>query len=116
LAIDVAVTHPLINKYVNSANPADEYAVNVKMRKYGDSFIGSRKTFLPMVFETFGGISTRGMAVLKDIFRMSADRSMDARSVVVAMCWRRVSMILQLGNAEIIWSRCMACGEEEAGD
>jgi hypothetical protein len=52
LAIDVAVTSPLIKSSVRLVNPCEEYGASKKHRKYDVSFEGTDYSFCAMVFET----------------------------------------------------------------
>ena len=51
LAIDVAVTSPLINSSVRLEEPCEEYARTQKHAKYDSSFVGTNYAFCAMVFD-----------------------------------------------------------------
>ena len=72
LAIDVAVTSPLIVTSVRLNSPCEAYAANQKHRKYDASFAGSDYSFCAMVFETLGAVNQEGEEVLRQLFRYAA--------------------------------------------
>ena len=99
LAIDVAVTSPLIASSVRLENPAYEYARVQKHGKYDRQFEGTDYFFCAMVFETLGAINDEGDQVLRDLFRFAAKKLGHGRA------WARVSCCLQRSVAQEILKR-----------
>jgi len=53
VAIDIAITEPSQPKYTKCDNPANDYAIKIKHKKYDKGFEGSDIQFVPMVFVFF---------------------------------------------------------------
>jgi len=66
LAIDLAVTSPLLKSSVRLEEPAQEYARSRKHGKYDKQFEGTPYDFCAMVWETLGAINEEGEEVLRD--------------------------------------------------
>jgi hypothetical protein len=105
LAIDVAVTSPIIKASVRVNSPCEEYAANQKHRKYDASFEGSNYSFCAMVFETFGAVNQEGEEVLRQIFRYAAKHLGREFSSYCVRAWARVSCTLQRSVAQAILNR-----------
>jgi hypothetical protein len=105
VAIDVAITDPSQPKYSKCKNPANDYADKVKHKKYDKGFEGSDIEFIPMVFETTGGINDEGLKILEEIVHRAAVRSGDNVGVFKALAWQRLSITLQRSNARMIRAR-----------
>jgi hypothetical protein len=105
LAIDVAVTSPLINSSVRVDEPCEEYARTQKHAKYDSSFVGTNYAFCAMVFETLGAISKEGEEVLRQIFRFAARRLGREFSSYCGRTWARLSCSLQRCVAQAILNR-----------
>jgi hypothetical protein len=119
VAADVAVTDPLRDVYAHLAaedSPADAYATDQKHAKYDAGFMGSDDIFCPVVFETFGGLSSEGAALLKTVIARAASRvAPHCVGLFKALCWQRVSCCLQRAVAKAILSRLPKCYEEMTG-
>jgi hypothetical protein len=105
LAIDVAVTSPLISSSVRLVNPCEEFGASKKHRKYDVSFEGTDYSFCAMVFETLGAINFEGEAVLKQLFRFAAKQLGREFSSFCGRAWARVSCALQRSVAQAILNR-----------
>jgi len=105
LAIDVAVTSPLINSSVRLEEPCEEYARTQKHAKYDSSFVGTNYAFCAMVFETLGAISKEGEEVLRQIFRFAARQLGREFSSYCGRTWARLSCSLQRSVAQSILNR-----------
>ena len=119
VAADVAVTDPLRDVYAHLSaedSPADAYATDQKHAKYDAGFMGSDDIFCPVVFETFGGLSSEGAALLKTVIARAASRvAPHCVGLFKALCWQRVSCCLQRAVAKAILSRLPKCYEEMTG-
>jgi len=105
LAIDVAVTDPLLPEYKNVDCPADDYALKRKHEKYDSGFIGSGVDFCAAVVDAFGWWCPEGVEVIGDLARRGADRALSDRSSYISLCWQRLSVALQISNARMVGSR-----------
>ena len=105
LAIDVAVTSPIIKASVRVNSPCEEYAANQKHRKYDASFEGSNYSFCAMVFETFGAVNQEGEEVLRQLFRYAAKHLGREFSSYCVRAWARLSCTLQRSVAQAILNR-----------
>jgi hypothetical protein len=113
LCCDLAVTDPLQDKYVHRAATsqcfsANDYAVNVKMKKYSDMINRHKDTlvFFPMVVETFGAWSQKAVDFFKLLVNWLSHRdSNTARSIIHLNLMQRLSCILQRGTARMLLNR-----------
>jgi hypothetical protein len=105
LAIDLAVTCPLIASSVRLENPANEYARAQKHGKYDKQFEGTNYFFCAMVFETLGAINDEGEEVLRELFRFAAKQLGHEFSSYCGRAWARVSCCLQRSVAQVILNR-----------
>jgi len=105
LAIDVAVTDPLLPQYLEVLSPAESYAENIKHKKYDSGFFGTGIDFCAAVVDSFGWWCSEGLEVLGEIARRGADRSLVERSCYISLCWQRLSVALQICNARMVGSR-----------
>ena len=105
LAIDVAVTCPLIESNVRLDDPGEEYGEKKKHRKYDASFAGTDYTLCAMVFETFGAVNEEGEVVLKQLFSFAAKELGREFTSFCSRAWARMSCCLQRSVAQSILSR-----------
>jgi hypothetical protein len=105
LAIDVAITSPLIKSNVRLTNPCEEYALSKKHGKYDASFEGSNYSFCAMVFETFGALNSEGEEVLRQMFRFAAKHLGKEFTSYCSRAWARVSCTLQKSVGQAILNR-----------
>ena len=73
----------------------------MKHKKYDKGFEDSDIQFVPVVFETAGGINDEGLKVLKEIIHRAATRSGDNIAQFKASAWQRLSITLQRANTQI---------------
>ena len=66
VAIDVAVTSPF--GYHNVSLSAE----TKKHKKYDEGFKGTCFEFVPMIFETTGGVNNEGLEMLRQLFRFAS--------------------------------------------
>jgi hypothetical protein len=105
-ALDIAVTCPLQDKYLNSElDPADHYSNSVKHAKYDEGFIGLDIDFIPVVLDTFGGFGSEALRALKEIIRRGSARLNLPMSTYKSQCWQRLSLSLQRSNIRMILTR-----------
>ena len=69
------------------------------------SFIDSDYDFVPLVFETSGGVNSEGLEVLRQIFRCASKRSFQGHSSFCARAWARLSCCIQTSVAQMILNR-----------
>ena len=105
LAIDLAVTSPLIKSSLRLISPCEEYAANQKHRKYDASFHDSNYSFCAMVFETLGAVNAEGEEVLRQLFRFAAKHLGREFSSYCGRAWARLSCSLQRSVAQAILNR-----------
>jgi len=102
LAIDVAVTDPLREEYIEVDCPSEAYAIKVKHAKYDNGFIGTGMDFGAAVVDVFGWWCPEGLEIIREIARRGADRIGWGRSNYISLCWQRLSVALQLSNARMV--------------
>ena len=102
-------------RLADGMSPADHYATAEKHSKYDEGFVGSGVTFYAVVLETFGGLSTEGMALFKTVIAASRVAPHCA-GPFKALCWQRLNSSLQRSVAKSILARMPKCDEELTGD
>ena len=105
LAIDVAVTSPLLKGSVRLFKPCEEYAATQKHGKYDKDFEGVHYSFAAMVWETLGAINVEGEEVLRQIFSFAAKRLHREFSSFCARSWAQFSCCLQRSVSQAILLR-----------
>ena len=105
LAIDVAVTSPLITSQVHFVSPCEEYAATRKHAKYDPSFEGQDYFFSAMVWETLGAINVEGEGLLRQLFRFAARSLGREYSSFCGRSWARFSCNLQTSVSQMILTR-----------
>jgi len=113
LAIDLAVTSPLIKSSMRIKAPCEDYATNQKHRKYDVSFEGTDYSFCAMVFETLGAINEEGALVLRQLFRFAAKQLGREFSSFCGRTWARLSCSLQRSVAQAILNRIDGATSEQ---
>jgi hypothetical protein len=107
LAIDVAVTCPLQEKFKNCPNPSEEYARTVKHADYDPGFANTNIIFCAAVVDTFGCWSEEGLEVISEIIRRGAKRLTTDPSRYIATAWQQLACTLQRHNSGMILSRTL---------
>ena len=98
IAVDLTLVHPLNASSLWSAdNDAVSRAEQVKVLKYSDLCDRAHLLFSPAGLDTFGGPGPMALDFLKTLFNtyaqhQSTDESQQARSVLIAGCWERLTM------------------------
>jgi hypothetical protein len=105
LAIDVAVICPLAASHLHKPEPCESYAKSQKIDRYAPAFENSEYDFVPVVFETSGGLNREGETVLKQIIRFASKRECTSHSVFAARAWARLSCCVQFASAQQILNR-----------
>ena len=105
LAIDVAVTSPLLKGSVRLFNPCEEYAATQKHGKYDKGFEGVHYSFAAMVWETLGAINVEGEEVLRQIFSFAAKKLHREFSSFCGRAWAQFSCCLQRSVSQAILLR-----------
>jgi len=68
VCIDIAVTCPIKGTYKLDPEACDRYAEEVKKKRYEELFKGVNMTYIPVVFDTYGGVNTEGKNILNSLF------------------------------------------------
>ena len=107
---DVAVTCPLQIKYINHAAKtqlyaAEDYAENVKIPKYSEACRAQNLLCIPLVFESFGGMTKNTEETLLRTARFYCHRLSIENSIGIPQLFQRVSIVLHRHNARMILSR-----------
>jgi len=108
-ALDVTVRSPLQKTLIKQA--AEEGLVaarqgeNVKNKKYNEAIERAGLKFLPLAFETFGGMSPATERFLVDVGTLRASRLCQELSVSINQVFQQVSITLQRGIALNILKR-----------
>jgi hypothetical protein len=105
VAIDVAVICPLAASHLHKPEPCESYAKSQKIDRYAPAFENSEYDFVPVVFETSGGLNREGETVLKQIIRFASKRECTSHSVFAARAWARLSCCVQFASAQQILNR-----------
>ena len=109
-AIEFAVTSPLQPLFIDGAAlgtgyAAQQYAVDVKEKKYAAEFGKQGIDFKPMVFETFGAICIKGKELIQFVSRSVASCRNLSVSVVTQRINAQLSCCLMRYNAHAILER-----------
>ena len=107
---DVAVTCPLQIKYINHAAKtqlyaAEDYAENVKIPKYSEACAAQNLLCIPLVFESFGGMTKNTEETLLRTARFYCHRLSIENSIGITQLFQRISIVLHRHNARMILSR-----------
>ena len=105
LAIDVAVICPVAPSHLDEKVPCESYGLFNKHDYYDESFMKSQCDFLPMIFESSGGVNAEGEEVLKQLVRFASKRSHVCHSVYAGRAWARLQCVLQTAVAQMILNR-----------
>jgi len=102
VALDIAVTCPIRGTFKQNLQAAEKYAQEVKVKKYFAGFEGTNKKYVPVVFDTFGGVSSEGGAIVREIFSLHYERK---REFSVNKLWSKMLHILFSYNIRMILKR-----------
>jgi len=105
-SIDVAVTYPFYGTFKMDLQAVERYASDVKEKKYGFMFKGTRNKYLPVVFDTFGGLNDDGERFMKDIIKRNEESKGRFSS---ATLWRKLLHILYTNNTRMVLRRMEGC-------
>ena len=105
LAIDVAVTSPLVASSLNVSEPCEAYATWKKHAYSDDDFKGTAFEFAAMVFETTGGINKEGIEVLRQLFRFAAKHQAIQLCVCAGRAWARLACNIQSSVSQCFLNR-----------
>jgi len=102
LCLDVAVTCPLRGTFKYDINACNRYAEDVKRKRYEEFFKGVNMSYIPLVFDIYGGVSDGGRKILSDIIEeyVSREGVLSAESV-----WRKIMHTLFQANVCMIIRR-----------
>ena len=96
---DVTVTDTLVESYLltisSSAGGTAEGAANRKELKY--QALSKTHTFIPLAFETFGPINSKGVVFLNQLGHRLAASTGDTRET--SFLFQRLSLTIQRSNA-----------------
>ena len=84
---------------------AEDYAATVKVPKYKKAIEEQGLKFIPLIFESFGGINEEGEQAIQIVARRVVQRSVDPASTVIPDVYRRISMVLQRHNSRMVLTR-----------
>ena len=105
MAVDFAVTCPLQQRYKNTTEPAEYYAITQKHKKYDSGFEKTNIYFVAAVADSFGGWTKEGEETIKEVARRGAKRNMECPSTYSQNCWAFLSVSLQTDVARMMISR-----------
>jgi hypothetical protein len=107
--LDVAITSPLQAKYVEKASDIEGYAAcsyySKKMSLYAEAVEAEDMTFQPIVIESYGRIAPESLPTLLKIAAIRADRSSCTRSQASRQLFQKISVALQIRNANMVHKR-----------
>ena len=105
VAIDVAVSSPFGSHNVSLSEPCESYAETKKHKKYDEGFKGTCFEFVPMIFETTGGVNNEGLEMLRQLFRFAAKHQNLQLSVYCGRAWARLACSLQFSVSQCLLNR-----------
>ena len=105
VAIDVAVTSPFGSHNLSLNEPCESYAWSKKHIKYDEGFKGTCFDFVPMIFETTGGVNDEGLEMLRQLFRFAAKHQNLQLSVYCGRAWARLACSLQFSVSQCLLNR-----------
>lgn len=111
--LDVAITHPVQDKYVSKAAQtqsfsANDYARNVKTPKYSKVVASDSLLFIPLIFETFGAVNVGAADFLEEVTRRNLFRLGNHNiqcSFFPNHLYQSLGLCLQRHNARMVLSR-----------
>ena len=114
LVLDVAVTCPLQHKYYHSAAQSAGFACNtyadeVKIKNYQERVENEGCTYLPAVFESFGGFSQDHPDFLFKLSKGMSLRLNESKSTITKYMYENLSCALMKSIARCISSRFPDC-------
>ena len=108
-ALDVTVINPfrndLLEKEADCPGYALKHAHDRKVRQVGEACEREGIAFIPLVFETFGGMSEPAIKVTRRLGSSLAARSGKEEGEVIGHLFQRLSVLLQKGNAALLCNR-----------
>jgi hypothetical protein len=108
-AFDVTVTSPLqqncIERTVTESKFALEQAANNKFRKCRAACEAKQLAFVPLPVTTLGAWHPMAAEHLRDFARLQASRSGRDKGLTIKHFFERLSILLQRGNANMLFSR-----------
>jgi len=102
VCLDVAVTCPFKGTYKREIEACNKYAEEIKLRRYEHSFKGGNLIYVPVVFDTFGGLNDMGKNILDSIMDECVGRQ---EGVSKNSLWRKVMHCLFYSNVCMILRR-----------
>jgi hypothetical protein len=107
--LDVAVTSPTQDKYLDKSSEVDGYAASdyhsFKFRKYSEQVEAEGHVYLPIVVETYGRWSASALDFFQTLARKYSDKQGVPRSYATSLIFRKLSFALQSRNAKMILKR-----------
>jgi len=100
--LDVAVTCPIRGTFKQDRRAADRYGAEIKEKKYVEGFRGRNLIYIPVVFDTYGGINDKGRIALEFVLDEYVNRK---AGVSKGTLWRRIMHTLNHHNASMIIRR-----------
>ena len=108
-ALDVTVINPmrldLIEREAEFPGFALGHAHDRKVSQVGEACEREGIVFIPVVFETFGGMSQAAVKVVRRLGAALAGRSGRDEGEVIGHLFQRLSVLLQKGNAALLSNR-----------
>jgi len=75
-----------------------------KIKSCAEGFVGSNTKFVPVVFDSYGGISTKGGELINDIVKECAGRKPELTKSIL---WRKILHSLHHHNSRMFLRRCL---------
>ena len=89
----------------STSAPAEQYAINQKLKKYDAGFEKTNILFVAAVADTFGGWTKEGEELISEVARRGAKRLLEPVGEYTQNCWARLSISLQTDIARMMISR-----------
>ena len=103
--MDVAVISPFTAKHLREESPCEAYAQHDKHARYDEGFVNSNYAYIPMVFETTGGLNSEGQAFFAKLLLAARNFQSDPHSVHMGRGWQTLSCVLQCAIAQMVVNR-----------
>ena len=110
-ALDITITSPLLPSIISNAVKKSRFALRAaedrKLQQYFQQCANTGFQFIPMAFESFGGLSELVRKTVKRIALLTANRSLYSAylSVAFSRLAKSVSVTLMRGNAIMLIAR-----------
>ena len=115
LYLDITVSHPTCQSYVNRAGKERGHTIKKKVKEKNDKYKekcerqGLCFCFMPLAFESFGLTSKEVLNLISKLAEKSSELSSIPFELVLSYWKKRISTTLQVGTAKFIMDASATC-------